>query len=323
MRGRWWKGWLIGGWLILHAGAIDAVPLLVLTDRETPFAAEWAYALHRSAVRSFVLRTSAGEPTLRGFLASGPDAPPAAEPDELAELAELAELCRHGHVVVAWGEPAARAAVRTCRRPTLGLGMPHPAATAWLAEAGAEARAAIYLEADPALNLRMIRALLPAARTVGVLAPGPAPGWLDPLRAEADRLEFRLEVIAAATDLEAVRALRGRLRGLDAVLLAPEPTLINEWSLKPLLLMTVRQGVPTFGGPSDRYVAAGVLAAVVADEAALPAQARPLLAELAQNRAPPPAYPAAVRLALNPTVARTLGVSGAALDRARSLFAGP
>lgn len=316
MRGRWWSGWLVGGWLILHAGAIDALPLLVLTDQEPPFAAEWAYALHRTAVRSFVLRTSAGEPTLWAFLAAA-DAPPASAP------ADLAELCRHGRVVVAWGEPAARAVVRVCRRPTLGLGMPRPIAAAWLAAAGAEARAAVYLEADPALNLRVVRALLPAARTVGVLAPDPAPGWLAPLRAEADRLEFRLEVIAAATDLEAVRALRGRLPGLDAVLLAPEPSLINEWSLKPLLLMTVRQGVPTFGGPSEQYVAAGVLAAVVADEAALPAQARPLLAELAQNRAPPSAYPAAVHLALNPTVARTLGVPGAALDRARALFARP
>jgi putative tryptophan/tyrosine transport system substrate-binding protein len=319
MRGRWWRRWLIGGWLILYAGAIDAVPLLVLTDREPPFATEWAYALHRSAVRSVVLRTSAGEPTLWAFLAAA-DAPPA---DAADAPVDLAELCPRVRVVVAWGEPAARAAVRVCRRPTLGLGMPRPIAAAWLAAAGAEARAAVYLEAEPALNLRMIRALLPAARTVGVLAPDPAPGWLDPLRAEADRLGFRLEVIAAATDLEAVRALRGRLPGLDAVLLAPEPSLINEWSLKPLLLMTVRQGVPAFGGPSARYVAAGVLAAVVADEAALPAQARPLLAELAQNRAPPPAYPAAVRLALNPTVARTLGVSAPAMDRARALLARP
>jgi hypothetical protein len=68
------------------------------------------------------------------------------------------------------------------------------------------------------------------------------------------------------TDLDAVRALRPRLPGLDAVLLPPDPALINEWSLKPLLLMTVRQGVPTFGGLTARYVEAGVLAAVVADE---------------------------------------------------------
>jgi hypothetical protein len=120
-----------------------------------------------------------------------------------------------------------------------------------------------------------------------------------------------------------VRALRPRLAGLDAVLLPPEPSLVNEWSLKPLLLMTVRQGVPVLGGASARYVDAGVLAAAVADEERLPAQMRPLIADLARGRAPAPVYPAAVRVAVNPTVAHTLGVPAEAVERARSLFARP
>lgn len=124
-------------------------------------------------------------------------------------------------------------------------------------------------------------------------------------------------------DLGAVRDLRPRLPGLDAVLLPPETTVINEWSLKPLLLMTIRQGVPTFGGLTARYVTAGVLAAVVADEERLPEQMQTVVAELARSRAPAPAYPAAVRVAVNPTVAHTLGVATEAVERARALFARP
>jgi hypothetical protein len=65
------------------------------------------------------------------------------------------------------------------------------------------------------------------------------------------------------------------------------------------------------------------LAAAVADEERLPAQMRPLIADLARGRAPAPAYPAAVRVAVNPIVAHTLGVPAEAVERARSLFARP
>ena len=110
---------------------------------------------------------------------------------------------------------------------------------------------------------------------------------------------------------------------LDAVLLPPDATVINEWSLKPLLLMTIRQGVPTFGGLTARYVDAGVLAAVVADEERLPAQIQTILADLTRGRVPAPVYPVAVRVAVNSTVARTLGIAAEAVDRARSLFPRP
>jgi len=307
-------------WLLLQTSPLFSNPLLFLTDREPPFGAAWALAGGRADhLTPVTLPALEGEIVLRGFLAS--ERSGAASAAEAAE--SLAGLCRRSQGVVAWGEPAARAVGRTCRRPTLVLGMPRQSVTALWAETAPTARTAIYLEADPALNLRVIRALLPAARTVGVLVPTPVPGWLAPLRDEARRLEFALEELVVTTDLAAVRTLRGSLPRLDAVLLPPEPSLINEWSLKPLLLMTVRQGVPAFGGLTERYVAAGALAAVVADEDALPAQARPLIAELLQGRAPAPAYPTAVRVALNPTVARTLGVAAPAVDRARALFARP
>ena len=255
---------------------------------------------------------------MHGFFAASPPRPAPIAPDGVA----LAPLCRQDRpdALVAIGPEAAQAAAQECPVPLLVVRVSRQQVAPWLAEGNPGSRSAIYLEAKPSLNLRLVRALLPAARTVGVLVPTPAPGWLAPLRTEAHRWDFTLDEIPVTDDLGAVRALRPRLPGLDAVLLPPETTVINEWSLKPLLLMTIRQGVPTFGGLTARYVDAGVLAAVVADEERLPEQMQTVVAELARGRAPAPVYPAAVRVAVNPTVAQTLGVPAEAVARARALF---
>ena len=314
-------GWVLRVWLVLQASPAFSAALLFLADRETPFFRAWSHDAHFASIIPVALAPPGAGNALRGFLAADrPKSPLAVRPSD-----SLADLCRRQpiQVVVVLGDEAARAAVQACPLPVLVVGMPRRQVAPLLAERRPEPVSAIYLEADPSLDLRLARALLPNARTVGVLVPAPAPAWLVPLRAEARRLDLALEEIVADDDLGAVRALRPRLAGLDAVLLPPDPDLASEWSLKPLLLMTVRQGVPVLGGASARYVDAGVLAAAVADEDRLPAQMRPLIAELARARAPAPAYPAAVRVAVNPAVAQTLGVPAEAVERVRSLFARP
>ena len=152
-------------------------------------------------------------------------------------------------------------------------------------------------------NLRLIRELLPKAATVGVLV-SPQRAELPSLRAEAHRLQFTLEEITATNDEEAVRALRNRVSALDAVLLLPDLQLINAWSLKPILLMTIRQMVPTFGGPT----ADCVLAAAVPDLDRLPAQIVVVARRLASGVVPAPVYPEATRVVVNPTVAGVLSI---------------
>ncbi|MCB1822003.1 MAG: hypothetical protein KDI73_10550, partial [Candidatus Competibacteraceae bacterium] len=210
--------------------------------------------------------------------------------------------------------------IQECAIPLLAVRVSRQQVTPLLTFPRQAAASAIYLEADPLLNLQLARVLLPQARTVGVWVSTPAPAWLSSLRREARRLQFTLEEMRVSDDLEAVRALRPRLTRLDVVLLPPDSTLINEWSLKPLLLMTLRQGVPVFGGLTASYVEAGVLAAVVADEARLPEQMQRFIAELAHGRTPAPTYPTTVRVVINATVAQTLGLSADAVARARALF---
>ena len=319
MRRPRWGGWAVGVWLVFQASQALSATLLFLTDRETPLFQAWRHhSRDYSNPRSVVSPSRSAGAVLQGFLATDhPGPPPVGRvPEAWADLCQPQRV----QVVVASGDEAAHTVVQGCSLPTVIVGMTRQQVAPLLAGARREPVTAIYLEAEPRLNLRLARVLLPAARTVGVFVPPEPPAWLAPLRAEAHRLHFTLDEIPVTEDLETVRALRPRLAGLDAVLLPPEPSLINEWSLKPLLLMTVRQGVPLLGGLTARYVEAGVLAAVVADEARLPEQMRSLIADLVQGRAPAPVYPAAVHVAVNPTVAQTLGVAAEAIDRARSLF---
>ena len=314
-------GWALGIGLALQTGQALSTDLLFLTDREVaPLEAALRDA-RRAPVAPVAFPSPGDGAVLHGFLAA--DRPESSR--AIGSPASLADLCgrRRSGVVVAWGERAARTTLQACPLPTLVVGMLRRQVVPLLAERRPEPVSAIYLEADPSLDLRLARALLPSARTVGVLAPVTAPAWLAPLRAEARRLDLALEEIVADDDLGAVRALRPRLAGLDAVLLPPEPSLASEWSLKPLLLMTIRQGVPVLGGASARYVDAGVMAAVVADEEQLSAQMWTLIAELSRGQTPAPAYPAAVRVAVNPAVAQTLGIPVEAIERARSLFSIP
>lgn len=314
-------GWALGIGLALQTSQALSNDLLFLADREVA-PLEAVLRDSRQAPVTLVAFPSPGDgAALRGFLAA--DRPKSSR--TIGSPTSLADLCGHRRsgVVVAWGERAARAVVQACSLPTLFVGMLRQQVAPLLAERRPDPVSAIYLETDPSLDLRLVRALLPSARTVGVLAPATAPAWLAPLRVEARRLNLALEEIVAHDDLGAVRALRSRLAGLDAVLLPPDPSLASEWSLKPLLLMTVRQGVPVLGGASSRYVDAGVMAAVVADEERLSAQAWTFITQLSRGKTPAPAYPAAIRIAVNPAVAKTLGIPVEAIERARSLFSIP
>jgi ABC-type uncharacterized transport system substrate-binding protein len=220
----------------------------------------------------------------------------------------LTDLCQQVDVVVAVADAAARAAEKSCSIPLLMVLAPNSQLKLHLNPTQGPARTAIYQEADPASNLQLIRELLPKAITVGVIVSPQQQTRLSHLRTEANRLRFQLEEIDATNDEEAVRALRKRTHTLDALLLLPDLQLINAWSLKPILLMTIRQMVPTFGGPTGDYVRAGVLAAVVADLNRLPTQIVSIAQRLAHGEIPVPAYPEETRVIVNSNVAGALSI---------------
>ena len=306
--------------LTLPMTATEAAKILFLAREESGLFRGWDAATPPSPARSARLSmTTQTEAPLSGFiLTTTPPLPPNASRD-----LTLAEQCppHRTDVLVAFDREAAQAAMQECAVPLLMVQVSRQKVAPLLDLPPSRRASAIYLEAPPLLNLQLARVLLPHARTVGVWVPTtPAPPWLASLREEARRLQITLEEMVVSDDLGAVRALRPRLAHLDAVVLPPDSTLINEWSLKPLLLMTIRQGVPVLGGLTAAYVDAGVLAAVVADEARLPEQMQIFITALAHARVPRPAYPTAVRVVVNTTVAQTLGLSADVITRAQALF---
>jgi ABC-type uncharacterized transport system substrate-binding protein len=225
-----------------------------------------------------------------------------------AEEPTLTALCRAVDVIVAVGRDAARAAIQDCEAPTLVIFVTQAELTPLLAAATRPNITAIYLEADPVLNLRLIRLMMPKAVIVGVLVSPQSRPWLPRLREEALRGHLQLVEITAADDAVAVSELRRRLDGLDVILLLPETQLVNPWSLKPMLLMAIRQAVPLVGGIIENYVRAGVMAAVVADVVHLPQQVAGYINHLVQGKVPEPAYPTAVQVAINDIVASNLAI---------------
>lgn len=309
----------VGLWVFpLAAHAATVLFLSAKDDPSPPSAWSWQASESRSEPMAITDRTGG---VLHGFWVAMPQGtlpmPRAGE--------ALATVCRERgvDVVVASGWEVARTAARECDRPLLAVQVTHRQWASGLDAPPIAPRSALYLEADPHRHLPLIRAFLPRARRIGLLTPPDLPDWLPRLRETARAAGFELAEIPAGSDQEAVRALRVRLAGLDAVLLPPDSRLINAWSLKPLLLMTARQGIPMFGGLTARYVEAGVMAAAIADEASLLDQIRALIADLARGKAPEPVYPATVRVAVNPTVARNLNLSDEAIERARALPSRP
>jgi len=309
---------LVAG-LTLPMAATEATTVLFMAREESRLFRGWDAATPFSPARSAQLSmTSQTEASLSGFILT---TTPPLSPNASRDLT-LAERCQSHpiDVLVAFDREAAQAAMQECAAPLLMVQVSRQQVAPLLDLSPSRRASAIYLEASPLLNLQLAHVLLPHARTVGVWVPTPAPPWLASLREEARRLQITLEEMVVSDDLGAVRALRPRLAHLDAVLLPPDSTLINEWSLKPLLLMTIRQGVPVLGGLTAAYVDAGVLAAVVADEARLPEQMQIFITALAHARVPRPAYPTAVRVVVNTTVAQTLGLSADVITRAQALF---
>lgn len=310
-------GWLtvVAVWLMVAAVPPGvAVELLILGSSQQPL---WQHWVRLRQPTIFSLPSASSATPLQGFFVGlSPSAP------NIRPTSDWTALCRSGiQAVITADVAAARAALRDCPLPMVLMGIA-PNELAPLLLSAQQQRlpvAAIRLEADPRLNLQLMRTLLPQSRKIGLLRAANAPDWLTPLLDEAHRLNFEIQEIVANSDLEAVRALRSQLIGLEAVLLPPDPILINEWSLKPLLMMTVRQGIPVFGGLTAPYVDAGVMASVVADENRVFDQAL-VLSESLKRDSLAPVYPIAVRVVINANIARILGFSPEILVRAQSLF---
>jgi putative ABC transport system substrate-binding protein len=117
---------------------------------------------------------------------------------------------------------------------------------------------ALYVDQPIARQLQLIRLALPEARRVGVLLGPTTEGQSDDLRKAAHEagLEMRIRHISGPDQL--FYGLKDMSRGVDALLLVPDPLVVDRKTLKILFLESYRQQLP-IAAYSPGLVGAGAL----------------------------------------------------------------
>lgn len=168
---------------------------------------------------------------------------------------------------------------------------------------------AIHGDASPLAQMQLTSAIFEGRATVGVLL-SEASAYLErPLRqaAAATGLDLVLEKVAPSVDV--VRSLT-RLRGVQVLLAVPDAALYTPDTLRAVLESTYRRGMPVIGF-SAATVAAGTLATAHCAIDDVVADLADLLDGLGTSPGealPEARFPQYWRVAVNESVARSLGV---------------
>lgn len=168
---------------------------------------------------------------------------------------------------------------------------------------------AIFIDQPASRQLDLLRLVLPQARRVAAIA-GPS-GQRDTQRlqaaAESRGLDLQAELVTRPDELFA--SLQRGLRGVDALVVVPDAAVVNADSAQNVLLTSYRLRVPVIGY-SASYARAGALAAVFSTPAQQGQEAADLArAVLRGQPLPAPRGPRLFDVAINPQIARTLGLA--------------
>lgn len=163
---------------------------------------------------------------------------------------------------------------------------------------------ALFAGADPRRQLRLIRALLPAAGRVGLLL-GPESRWVEKVLEPglvSPPVEFDVEYIEDPENLGP--ALGRLLPRVDVLLAVRDPLIYNPRTAKLVLLTSYRQGRPVIG-PNAEFVRAGSLATTYSSGYDLVSAVAELLGHFRDKGAlPAPAFPEVFSVSVNEHVAR-------------------
>lgn len=178
---------------------------------------------------------------------------------------------------------------------------------------------ALYLDQPLPRHLQMLKAALPTAKRVGVLLGPTSASLEDALRSAADaaRLEVLSELVRQPEDLSpALAKFRGQA---DVLLLLPDPVVVNRGSLQTLLLQTYQLRLPV-AAYSIPLIEAGAMLGLYAPPGQIGKEAGARLRGAQKGgdiRLPPPDYPDSFEVAVNRSVAVSLGIQVPLKERVR------
>ncbi|MDP2832549.1 MAG: ABC transporter substrate binding protein [Pseudomonadota bacterium] len=169
---------------------------------------------------------------------------------------------------------------------------------------------AIWLEQPYARQLALLRAALPRARRVGVLA-GPAnQGAGAELARAAETLSMHVVPRSVGDSEEVFAAMADFANQVDALLLLPDPVVVNRATLQTLMLNTYRQRLPVLAY-SESLSRSGALLALFATPEQIGQEGASTIRALFRRgdlRLSPPTYPRAFTMKVNRSVARALAI---------------
>jgi putative ABC transport system substrate-binding protein len=228
------------------------------------------------------------------------------------QAADAQRLDSTGNLIVPIGVKAMRwvYGVRPARASILSLMVPQATAMAIAGNAGMAGReSAVYIDQPLSRSVAFIRLLLPQAERIGLILSDETSANLPAYRQEMARNRLGLVVETVSSSLGVPRALQDLLPKVDVFLMLPDSKVVNENTVRHILLASYRQQIPVIGF-SRGLTNAGAVAAVVSDPAAIGHEGGQLarLWNPATGSIPAPRYASEYALVINHQVARSLGV---------------
>jgi len=167
---------------------------------------------------------------------------------------------------------------------------------------------AIFAEASPWSQMQLISALFERRVTVGVLLSDASLYLERPLRQAAQSSGLDIQVLALSDKQDPARALH-QLNAAQVLLAVPDGQLYTADNLRAVLESTYRRGIPVVGF-SQATVQAGTLATTYADPDDMGADIIDMLENITPGSGslPEARYPRYWRVAINESVARSLGL---------------
>lgn len=229
--------------------------------------------------------------------------------DELRD-GEVAALHAGSGLIVPVGTRAMRAMydVPNSTAPILTLLAPRDA-TRSLSDAGVR-DSAVYIDQPPGRTLAFTRLLLPRAKRIGiVMSAAVAAASLRGYVAEAARAKLELVTETVPDQQEVPRALQRLLPQVDVLLLVPDSLVVNENTVRHILIASYRQKVPVVGF-SRGLSHAGAVASLVSSPEGIGRQGGLLARQWspATGVLPPARYANEFEMVFNRQVARSLEI---------------
>jgi putative ABC transport system substrate-binding protein len=229
-------------------------------------------------------------------------------------------------LVITVGVQAFEAAARQpAKSPVLGTLLPRAAyeRIVHAADAAARPATAIYLDQPAARQLNLVRLVTPGRDMLGFLVSPQSESMLAPFQAAArdQKLVVTAEQVTASDDLYG--ALRRLLGESEVIVALPDSAIFNAGTIVNILITTYRAQEPLFAF-SPAYVKAGALAAVYSSPRQVALEAADWVKRYAAaSPLPAPQYPRQFSVAVNQTVAHSLGINvddeATVLDKLRKM----